>query len=418
MTRWSRFAGVGVMGFVAQLATLHLLTSQWTMHPLIAVTLAVEAAILHNFVWHERWTWMDRIEDGPRAAVLQRLLRFNAASGAISLLGNLVFTALFVSLHVPLLAANIAAVVCLTIVNYLITDRVTYALAPTAVRPGKGLATRRVRVRRSFFVWMTVAAAVGLGRPVSAAQLTPETIAAWNRYVAAVESRRARETAETGRFLAIDGMGDSRSADFVARLRRGEVLVDNIANGTVDLGAGTVSHWRGVVFIAGVRLPEILDNALLRGKVAAHRQEDVLESRVLARDADSLRLFLKLQRRAIVTVAYNTEHLVSYERLGEERAMSRSTSTRIAELRDPGTLSETEKPIGQDRGFLWRLHSYWRYQAIHGGVIVELESLTLSRDIPWGVRLVAGPVIERIARESMTRTLTSLRARFTGSAAN
>lgn len=66
----------------------------------------------------------------------------------------------------------------------------------------------------------------------------------------------------------------------------------------------------------------------------------------------------------------------------------------------------------EDRGFLKRLHSYWRYQAVPGGVIVELESLTLSRSLPWALRPVARPVANRIARDSMTRTLASVRARY------
>ena len=119
-----------------------------------------------------------------------------------------------------------------------------------------------------------------------------------------------------------------------------------------------------------------------------------------------------------MTVAYNTEHTVSFERFGADRAASRSVSTRIAELRDAGTAAEAEKPVGQDRGFLWRLHSYWRYESAPGGVIVELESLTLSRDIPWAIRVMAGPIIDRIARESMTRTLASLRGRFSGATAD
>ena len=172
------------------------------------------------------------------------------------------------------------------------------------------------------------------------------------------------------------------------------------------------------IYVPGVTVDEVVENAALRGRANAHRQEDVLESRVLSRGAGSMRLFLKLQRHSIVTVAYNTEHAVSYERFGADPAASRSVSTRIAELRDVGTADEVEKPVGQDRGFLWRLHSYWRYQAAPGGVIVELESLTLSRDIPGAIRAMAGPIIERIARESMTRTLTSLRARFSGSTAN
>ena len=63
---------------------------------------------------------------------------------------------------------------------------------------------------------------------------------------------------------------------------------------------------------------------------------------------------------------------------------------------------------------MWRLNSYWRYDAVPGGVVVQLDSLTLSRDVPWAVSAVASPIINRIARESMVRTLTSLRAMFAG----
>ena len=78
----------------------------------------------------------------------------------------------------------------------------------------------------------------------------------------------------------------------------------------------------------------------------------------------------------------------------------------------PASLASTEQPAGVDRGFLWGLNSYWRYEAVHGGVVVELESLTLSRSVPWGVGAVVGPLVDQVARESMTRTLVSLRERF------
>ena len=418
MTRWTRFAGVGALGFTVQLATLYVLTALLHVHPIVSVVLAVEAAILHNFVWHERWTWRDRVVESSRASMVERLLRFNAASGAVSLVGNVAFTAVFVAAHVPVLLANVIAVGCLTAVNYLVADRLAYGEPRTAHASSAALTSRRAFVPRSFFIWFAIAVGVASGPALHAAELTPETIAAWTRYVAAVESRRAEETRDPNRFLAIDFERDTSRADALARLRRGEVLVRNVAGGTVDVGAGTISHWRGQIYVPGVTVDEVVENAALRGRANAHRQEDVLESRVLSRGAGSMRLFLKLQRHAIVTVAYNTEHAVSYERFGADRAASRSVSTRIAELRDVGTAAETEKPVGQDRGFLWRLHSYWRYQAAPGGVIVELESLTLSRDIPWAIRVMAGPIIERIARESMTRTLTSLRARFSGSTAN
>ena len=113
-----------------------------------------------------------------------------------------------------------------------------------------------------------------------------------------------------------------------------------------------------------------------------------------------------------MTAAYNTEHQIDFDKVSETRAVSRSISTRIAELRDVGTAREQEVSAGEDRGFMWRLCSYWRYDAVPGGVVLRLESLTLSRDVPWAVSPIASPLINRIARESMVRTLTSLRTMF------
>ena len=103
-------------------------------------------------------------------------------------------------------------------------------------------------------------------------------------------------------------------------------------------------------------------------------------------------------RSAIITVVYDTEHDVTFERVSAGAARSRSVSTRIVETG------------GGDRGFLWRLNSYWRYTQVGPDVRIDLESLSLSRDIPRLVRAVAGPISNRIARESIVRTLASLRA--------
>jgi putative flippase GtrA len=390
MTRWARFAGVGFMGFCVQLATLQTLTALLDMHFAVAVVLSVEAAILHNFIWHERWTWRDRVVGSRSGTSLARLARFNAACGAVSLVGNVAFTAFFVSLiGLPVIVANVAAIVCLTAINFVVADRAVFQTAAAVM----GL----------------LAVLAGSGRPLHAADLRSATVAGWDRYVSGVEARRALELRDPLRFLSVDFSGTNQRDTLRLRLGRGEIPIESIGASTLD-GAGTISHWRGYVFVPGAGVGDLVDCAALRGRCAERHHEDVIEQRVLDRNGDSLRLFLKLRRQAIVTVAYNTEHLVSYQRHSAERASSRSVSTRIAELQDAGTPREREQPVGQDRGFLWRLHSYWRYEAAPGGVIVELESLTLSRAIPWAVRPVAGPIVDVLARESMTRTLASLRA--------
>ena len=94
------------------------------------------------------------------------------------------------------------------------------------------------------------------------------------------------------------------------------------------------------------------------------------------------------------------------------QAYSSSIATKISEIERLNGNTEREKPEGHDRGFLWRMNSYWRYQQVPGGVIVECESMTLSRSIPSFLEYMVRPIINKVARESMHRTLQSMKARI------
>jgi hypothetical protein len=143
-----------------------------------------------------------------------------------------------------------------------------------------------------------------------------------------------------------------------------------------------------------------------------HKQEDVLSSRVVSRDGDTQKVFLRLRRTKFVTVVYDTEYDVEYRRVGADRAWSNSISTKVVEIENAGTPKERALPEGNDSGFMWRLNSYWRYKQLDDGVLVEIESLTLSRSLPAIVGPLIRPIVNSTARESMTRTLASVRARF------
>jgi hypothetical protein len=116
-----------------------------------------------------------------------------------------------------------------------------------------------------------------------------------------------------------------------------------------------------------------------------------------------------LKRQKVVTVHYNTEHLAEYTHHSPTRASSRSATTRIVQLENPGEEGEREKPVGNDSGFLWRLNSYWRFQQVDGGVVVECESVGLSRGIPAAFRWLVSPFVKSVPRESLESTLSSIR---------
>jgi hypothetical protein len=245
-----------------------------------------------------------------------------------------------------------------------------------------------------------------------AAPLQAQTLRAWQTYVAAVEARIARELSGPGGFLVSDTPG---SATVVrARLQRGERVVAKMSppsGAPTDVPGGQIAHWRGSLLVPGVTLADLL-HRLQNPPEAGPHQEDVVSLRVLARQPDRLQIAIRMQRTKVVTVTYDSEHDISYQRHGSTRASSRSIATRIVELAAAGTPAERVKRPGEDRGFLWRMQSYWRYEEVENGVIVEMESLTLSRSVPFGLSLVVQPIVDDIARESIHRTLDHLRRMY------
>ena len=275
----------------------------------------------------------------------------------------------------------------------------------------------RLRIRIPIIAFsLTLWAAHGT-LPAAKAQ-QPETLVAWNQYVRATEDRIESElNGEGSQFFSTDFESAERAAEDMRAVLGGRTIIDKMKtrqpNGSdIDVPGGMIHHWRGAVFIPGVTLDEVLD-AVRHPENDAH-QEDVLEARVLERTDEFVRVYLKLVRSRIVTATYNTEHLAVYQRHGTGRASSSTIALRIAELENAGTEREREKAPGEDRGFLWRLHSYWRYGEVDGGVVVECESITLSRSIPFLARPFVGPIVNGVARESLDRTLSAMRIRLRG----
>jgi putative flippase GtrA len=125
MRRLVRFNTVGFIGFAVQIALLWLLTRAG-VHYLAATAIAVEAAILHNFAWHERWTWRDRpAQPGSRFA---QLARFHVVNGGVSLAGNLLLMpALVHGAGLPIVAANLVAVLACAAINFAGADRLVFS---------------------------------------------------------------------------------------------------------------------------------------------------------------------------------------------------------------------------------------------------------------------------------------------------
>jgi putative flippase GtrA len=122
LLRWLKFNAVGALGIVVQLTLLLTLKAGFHLSYLFATAIAVEAAVLHNFLWHERYTWADRVQPSWRTS-LPRLLRFNLTNGGISLAGNLALMKVMVGMgDMNYLIANSIAIALCSLANFLASD--------------------------------------------------------------------------------------------------------------------------------------------------------------------------------------------------------------------------------------------------------------------------------------------------------
>jgi putative flippase GtrA len=379
--RWAAFNAVGAGGVVLQLASLAVLVRLFEWHYLPATVLAVEVAILHNFWWHQRWTWKDRPPPARRSTT-GRLVRFHALNGVISLTGNLLLMTLLTGvLRFDAIAANAIAIVACSLANFAASERLVFRGRTTAA-----------------------ALLILFAIPQTVAGQSAPTLAAWHSYQAAIDGRYHAASATDDKFFVLDRVGGKGWRDSLAA---STTHLFKIAPPSIS--DGKIHHWVGAVFVPGITLDTLLERLKQHAGRESEFYEDVVASKLLERDGDRVRIFMKLRRTKIITVNYNTEHEVSYRRLGGSRATARSVATKIAELDQPGTAKEREKTAAEDSGYLWRLNAYWRYEAVSGGVLVECESVSLSRTVPWLLRPIS-PIVDGVARDSLERTLRSLRA--------
>jgi hypothetical protein len=245
------------------------------------------------------------------------------------------------------------------------------------------------------------------------AKLHSETVAAFDRYVHLTEERNEAELKRGSVLLWVDSLSPARRTEAYAALKRGEAQIERLS--TLDNGkpmvcpGGMIHHWVGVIFINGAKLDDVLGVLEDYSHQSTYYSPDVERSKIESRDGDHFRVFLRFRRHNVITVVLNTEHDVHYFHDAPGRAHSRSSAVRIAEVENPGKSDEREKQPGDDGGFLWRMETWWRMEERDGGVYVQSEAASLTRDIPTGLGWLVGPFITGIPKETLAFTLEATR---------
>ena len=269
--------------------------------------------------------------------------------------------------------------------------------------------TRHAYCERCLVASIAAAVFVSTAVPATPAELQARTVAAFDHYVQVVEIRMSAG----GPFLWVDGLPEPEQGARRNEVRRGALLIERVTTREggkdITIPDGLVHHWIGLAFVPGITIDAAL--ALLQDydRHAEIYRPVVARSKLLARNGDMFRVYLRFSMKKVITVVVNSEHDAYFSRDGPDRAHSRIYSTRIAEVEAPDTPSEREKPVGRDGGYLWRLYTYWRFLERDGGVYVQCESITLTRGIPAGFGWLIRPFVTEIPRESLEFTLTTTR---------
>jgi hypothetical protein len=239
-------------------------------------------------------------------------------------------------------------------------------------------------------------------------ELKPATLAAFDAYMRAAEVRLRFD--ERGVFLWVDGSPERRR-----QALEGKALAAPwTAKGEIAVPDGLIHDWVGAVFIPGATLEKTILLAENYDNNKNVYKPEVVDSKLLSRNGDDFKVFLRLLKKKVLTVTLNTTYDVRYTRVAVNRWRADAYSVRIAEVENAGERNEREMPPGKDHGFMWRLNSFWRYEERAGGVFVECEAISLTREVPAGLGWLIDPIIRNLPKESLVNLLNNTRQALLG----
>jgi hypothetical protein len=241
--------------------------------------------------------------------------------------------------------------------------------------------------------------------PISvSADPSPPAVSAFDSYASTVESRLAQQHRAQNTFL----VPTASAPQSEARLRRGELIVDNLTPFPPhDSSGAMLHHWRGTAFVPGATAADFLRVTQDFNAYPKYFAPQILHAKVIAQQADRLQASMRVRQHHLVTVVFDITAEIAYGRLDLQHQYSIAHSTKISEIDAPGTAREHALSSGEEHGYLWRLNTYWSFEERDGGLYMQIESVSLTRSVPPGLGWVIGPFVESVPRDSLEFTLRS-----------
>jgi hypothetical protein len=244
-----------------------------------------------------------------------------------------------------------------------------------------------------------------------AAELQPETLLAWNRYVEQAKGRMNARLEGRNRFLWID-----EKPDRARRVRKGEILVAPVnGTGRTEVTNGLIHDWIGAAFFPETTIEKVFDTTDEYACYKDYYRPLVIDSKLLSREGSESSFNMRWLKKALfVTAVMDADYKSSYFVRNEKSRYGYVWSTRIQDVVNYGQPSESKLPAGTGNGFIWRLFSMSRFEERDGGVYVELEAMALSRPVPSCLAWLVNPVVNRLSQSSMVNSLSQTREAVRG----
>ncbi|MGB8441720.1 MAG: hypothetical protein WA673_07105 [Candidatus Acidiferrales bacterium] len=249
---------------------------------------------------------------------------------------------------------------------------------------------------------------------LNATDLQPPAAQAYDRYIQLTQAQVNSELAQSGPYLWVERLPDARRAEAEAELHNGQIVIERLStldNGkTISVPGGIIHHWIGTVFVPGATLTQTLSFMQDYDHKVDYFKPDIARSKILRHEGDDYFVLLRFYKKKIITTVIDTDQQVHYHLVDRTHAWSRSRTTRVQEVENAGQTDEKLEPEGHDRGFLWRMNTYWRFEEKDGGTYIECQAISLTRDIPTGLGWMVGPFVTSVPKESLNFTLSTARA--------
>lgn len=246
------------------------------------------------------------------------------------------------------------------------------------------------------------------------AQLKSSTLAAFDRYVAVTETRMKAEVAGTSPFLWIDRQPERDRPALIDRLRRGEILSERLetrdGGKSIDVSDGMLHHWIGTALMPGASLASTLAVVQDYSRYPERFTPMIQRVTITSHSGDLYKVQMRTSmKKMMVTVVLDADYAIEYRTLSPTRVISSSVATNVMEVSDAGTSSERKVAADTIEGYLWRLNTYCWFDARTEGVYEQCESISLTREPPFGVGWLVKPFVTSIPKETLEATLGAVR---------